>query len=261
MSDAWVIDPGTRVTNVWSSTTGIASHPSLVAIDGRGVIFSHGVAAVDLTDRRHDGLSPGRPFRDGDVADETLARAFLRWMLTGAGQIMRSRAILFPLPTSTSDEVASHWKYLARAVGGRPVIADRPTAVALGLGLSVETERAHLLIEVTSDFVEIGIVSRGAVIAEHLIRGEPESWGLLVDLVRSMLLGLDPDDELDIREEGLHLVASEPQSQLLARLLADGVGVPVLITDAETHPVLLGASQMFIAGRLWPRPTLSRAWL
>lgn len=249
MSDSWVIDPGTRVTNVWSSATGIVSHPSLVAIDGRGVILSHGFAAVDLTGRHHDTLSPGLPFRDGDVADETLARAFLRWLLAGAGQIMRSRAILFPLPTSTSDEVASHWKYLARAVGGRPVIADRPTAVALGLGLSVETERAHLLIEVTSDFVEIGVVSRGAVIAEHLIRGEPESWSILVDVVRSMLLHLDPDDELDIREEGLHLVAPEPQSKLLARLLADGVGVPVLLTDSDTHPVLFGASEMLLLAR------------
>ncbi len=246
MRDSWVIDPGSRVTTVWSSSTGIVSHPSMVAVDGRGVILSHGIDAIDLTDRNHDRMSPGLPFKDGDVADETLARAFLRWLLAGAGQILRSRAILFPLPTSTTDEVASHWRYLARAVGGRPVIADRPTAVALGLGLSIETERAHLLIEVTSDFVEIGVVARGAVIAEHLIRGEPESWAVLVDVVTAMLLALDPDDELDIREEGLHLVAPEPQAQLLARLLADGVGVPVLVTGAETHPVLFGASQMLM---------------
>lgn len=156
----------------------------------------------------------------------------------------RRGAILFPLPTSTPEDVTSHWRRLARGLGSRPLIVDRPIALALGLGLSAETDRAHLLIEVTTDFVEISVVSRGAVIDEHLIRGEPESWATLIEMVGAVLIEVDPDHELDIREEGLHLVARDPESELLARLLADGLGIPVLITDAAFHPVLAGAAQI-----------------
>ncbi len=240
----WVIDPGARVTSVWSSSTGILSHPSLVAVDVGGAVRCHGGEAIRMTRRHGDLLSARRPFVGGDVADETAARAFLRWMMSGVGHVPRHGALLFPLPPSTTDEAVSRWKRLAQSVGARPVILDRLIAMALGLGLSVETERAHLLIEVRSDFTEVGVVSRGVVVAEHLIRDEPESWGQLVDVVLGLLLDLDPDLELDIREEGLQLTAPDPQSELLARLLADGVGIPVLVTRSDHHPVLLGARQI-----------------
>ncbi len=243
MRESWVIDPGTHVTSIWSSSTGLASHPSLVALDGRGTIVGHGLEAVRLVGGR-GRLDARRPFRDGEVVDEELARSYLRWLLTRAGHVLRRGAIVLPLPTSTPEPTAERWKRVANSVGVRPVIADRPTAVALGMSLSHETERAHLVIEVTTDFTEIAIVCRGVVVSERLIRGEPENWASLVDVIGAMLYHLDPDHELDIREEGLNLVASDPQSELLARILADGVGIPVLITDSDRHPVLLGAGQI-----------------
>lgn len=240
-----MIDAGAEVTTVWSAWRGTSSQPSVVAIDDRGVVRAHGRSALLAAARRSDDrLITRRPFAAGDVVDLALAGSFLRWLLAESAPRGRRGMILFPLPTSTSKEVASHWRRLAEKIGRSPVIAHRPIAVALGLGLSANGGRAHLLIEVTADFVEMGIVARGAVIAERLIHGEPESWASAVEMVGSMLFEIDPDDELDIREEGLYLVARDPQSELLARLLADGLGMPVLVTDAGTHPVVLGARQI-----------------
>ena len=161
----------------------------------------------------------------------------------GLGHCRRG-AIVLPLPSSTPDDVTSRWRSLALGLGRRPFFVDRPIALALGLGLSAESERAHLLIEVNPGFVEAGVVSRGVVISEHLLPGEPESWATLVDVVGSMLIEIDPDHELDIREEGLHLVARHPESELLSRLLAESLGISVLVTDAKRDPVLLGAAQI-----------------
>jgi hypothetical protein len=104
-----------------------------------------------------------------------------------------------------------------------------------------------MLIEVTPDFIEIGIISGGSLIAERTIRGAPSSWAA-VDVVGAMLGDIDPDDELDIRDEGLHLVAPDEDSSGLARQLADGLGVPVLLTGAACHPVVLGARQIVAVG-------------
>ncbi|MGH8913829.1 MAG: hypothetical protein ACRDZM_04850 [Acidimicrobiia bacterium] len=120
------------------------------------------------------------------------------------------------------------------------MIADRPTAVVLGLGLA-GADRAHLVVEVTSDWIEIGVVARGAVVVDHLCPGEPDSWTSLVAVVASLLHDLDPDDELDIREEGIHLVARAPEGEMLAHLLADGLGLAVLVTETDCNPVILGA--------------------
>lgn len=240
-----MIDAGTEVTTVWSAWRGTLSHPSAVAVDDHGVVRAHGGAALLAAARRSgERLTARRPFAGGDVVDMAMAGSFLRWLLAESVPRVRKGMILFPLPTSTSKEVASHWRQLAETTGRPPVIADRPIAVALGLGLSANDGRAHLLIEVTPDFVEIGIVARGAVIAERLIHGEPESWASAVEMVGLMLLEIDPDDELDIREEGLHLVARAPESELLAQLLVDGLGIPALVTGAEIHPVVLGARQI-----------------
>ena len=174
------------------------------------------------------------------MTSEPLAVALGR---LGAGHF-RNGAIVFPLPTSTPEDVTSRWRSLAIGMGSRPLIVDRPIALALGLGLAAESDRAHLLIEVTPDFVEIGVVWRGEVIREHLLPGEPESWATSVDLAGSLLIEIDPDHEHDIREEGLHLVARHPESDLLAGLLADSLDIAVLVTGTEHDPVLLGAFEI-----------------
>jgi actin-like ATPase involved in cell morphogenesis len=242
MSASLVVDAGAELTTVWSPWFGTATHPSLVAVDDRGMVRAHGAAAL-VAKSSDDRLTLRRPFAAGDVVDRYLARSLLVRLFSTYGLKTRRSAIVFPLPPSAPEKVTSHWRQLAADIGGRALFASRPIANAIGLGLGVEGDRAHLLIEVTADFVEVGIISGESLIAERTIP-KPAGWSPLVEMVGSMLRDADPDDELDIRAEGLHLVASPPATEELARMLADRLGTPVLVTGAGMHPVVLGARQI-----------------
>lgn len=239
---ALVLDIGSDRTVVWSRRNGMETHPSCVSVDHRGRIDGYGEAALQA-----DG-GPGSlvwPLLWGEVRDDLLARSFLRWLVSRSAQHKGRDPILLPLPAATPDHHSARWTRLVESVGSKWAVADRPLAIVLGLGLSPGSERARLVAEVTSDHTEVSVISSGRVATGQLHR-PPLSGDHLVDHLGSVLRDLDPDDELDIREEGIHLVAPEKIADSLAHSIADGLGTPVLVTGTEANPAVMGAAEMLI---------------
>lgn len=252
-----VLDIGSERTVVWSRRNGMKTHPSVLWVDHRGRIGRYGEAAL-LTNEGGDSGSVARPFPRGEARDDLLARSFLRWVISRSAPHPGKGSILLPVPVATPDHLVSTWARLVESIGSRWAIADRPLAVALGLGLSPESERARLVAEVACDHTELSVISAGRVATSRLYRSPPLNADLVCHLA-TLLRGLDPDDELDIREEGIHLVASQRIVDDLARSIADGLGIPVLVTGAEANPAVRGGAEMLIDAMAARAAALSRA--
>jgi hypothetical protein len=171
-----VLDLGDEVSSVWSPETGALSLPSPVPFD---------------TDR---------PLQ----WDTHAASSFLASLLERSG-ITAIQGLPVILPVALSPVNATHgiWYEAVEDFGGDPLLVDRPLAAGVALDIQRDGRRSHLLAEVSGASIALAVVRSGMVVCSRRIaRHDVERMRHVTD---EWLRSLDPDDELEIRDGGVHL--------------------------------------------------------
>jgi actin-like ATPase involved in cell morphogenesis len=233
------VDIGPQFTSVWSPGGSLDAQPSVVAVDRSGEARAHGFRAVLGCARRSSGLRLVWPFERGRVGDPDLARQHLNWALEQVGRRRFRGKVILPVHTGLPESARRGWQALVESTRAHPVLLERPMTAALGLGLDVDGPQAHLVVELAGSLVEVSVVAEGSVVAARLLDPPPNGLFSVASAIQEMLRTLDPDHELDIRDDGIHLHgwSIETDATALAEL------VDVAIAPGSTMPsaVAIGA--------------------
>lgn len=140
---------------------------------------------------------------------------------------VRGTLVFLPLPADIPSELADSWCRVTRRMGARPVVVQRPIAAAAALGLEMPG-RSHLMIEAGEGTLEVSVVVDGVITASRLVRASDGGWRTVLETVARMLNALDPDEELDIRDAGLHAYGPDVhQTSFLAEMSGLAIAEPV----------------------------------
>jgi hypothetical protein len=207
-----VLDLGDDVSSLWSPITGTLSLPSSVAPE------------FDEPLPRH----------------KRAAGSFLASMLelSGNGSI-QGLQVLLPVRPSLRNATHTIWCEVVEEVGGDPLLVHRPLAAGVALDIESDGRRSHLMAEVSEASIDLAVVRSGSIVCSRRFARRDKTG--IRHFTDECLRTLDPDDELEIRDGGVHLygwAATRHAAETMAAIdlpLAGPVGVgPTVLEGART---------------------------
>ncbi len=176
LGDRLGIDLGTSNIVVYAWRRGIViREPSVVAIDQR----SRKVRAVGQQAQAMLGRTPGnivatRPLRDGVIADYSITREMLAYLIRKAcgtrGRIFRPLVVICIPSGATSVE---HRAALdaARSAGARDAIPiEEPMAAAIGANLPIAMPGGNMVVDIGGGTTDVAVISLGGVVVSDSLR-------------------------------------------------------------------------------------------
>lgn len=172
----------------------------------------------------------GRPSRIGAATGLGVALAEV-----GLGDI-RGVPVFLPLHAGLPGPAVDAWCRAVEMQGGSPMVVARPIAAAAALGLAM-AGRSHLMVGSEDGLVEASLVVDGSVTHSKAVDPTRGGWRTIIEALTAMLPSLDPDDELDVRDTGIHVFGQEVDD---LRALAELAGLEVASPRGDLLSVTAG---------------------
>ncbi len=261
-SDDLAIDLGTANTLVYAPGRGIVlNEPSAVALHKyTGEVLAVGTEAWKMLGREPRDTEVYRPIRNGTIDNfevtEKMLKAFINQV--HGGHQKRSHLVIGVPGSSTTLEQRSVRDAARDAKATRVDLVDEGLAAALGGGLSVDDEHAHLVVDIGGGTTNIAIIASGAVVSSISLTSAGNAMDEAIrDYVRgkySMQIGERTAEEVK-RELGTARQASESKNdnevkrtEIVGKDLSDGSAKAVDISAQEIGEALDPVLAEIIAG-------------
>lgn len=176
LGDRLGIDLGTATILVYARGRGIVvREPSVVAIDKT----SRRVLAVGEEAREMLGRTPGsivaiRPLRDGVIADYTVTRDMLAFLIRRAcGNRARllKPVVIVCIPSGATSVEQRAALDAARAAGARDAFPiEEPMAAAIGAGLPIGSPGGNMVVDIGGGTTDIAVISLGGIVVSDSLR-------------------------------------------------------------------------------------------
>ena len=170
------IDLGTANIVVYARGRGVVlREPSVVAIDKS----TRRVLAVGEEARQMLGRTPGsiiaiRPLRDGVIADYTVTRDMLAFLVRKAcGNRARffKPLVVVCIPSGATSVEQRAALDAARAAGARDAIPiEEPMAAAIGAGLPIASPGGNMVVDIGGGTTDIAVISLGGIVVSDSLR-------------------------------------------------------------------------------------------
>ena len=251
------IDLGTVNTLIYQPDRGILlNEPSVVAIDRYdGEVISVGHKALKLLGREPRRIEVHRPIRSGTIFNFEVAQKMLRTFIGKVNDGLRWGHYVVGIPGSATAVEQRSVRDAAHDAGGRRIdLVDEGLAAGLGAGLSIDDERAHLVIDIGGGTTNIAIVASGGVVYSMSLTAAGNAMDESIrDYVRSnycLQIGEYTAEALK-RELGAineNIEADERKLQVVGKQLSDGFACAVQITAEEVREALEPVINEIVAG-------------
>jgi rod shape-determining protein MreB len=158
------MDLGTANTLIFKKNRGVVlNEPSVVAINNEtGQVLAVGKEAKDYLGRTPPRISAIRPMKDGVIADFEITREMIKYFLFKVrekSRFFRPNLVIGVPSGITMVEKRAVVESVLEA-GARDVyLIEEPMAAAIGAGLSVQSTRANMIVDIGGGTTEVAIIS------------------------------------------------------------------------------------------------------
>jgi len=170
------IDLGTANIVVYARGRGVVlREPSVVAIDkATKRVLSVGEDAREMLGRTPGTIVAIRPLRDGVIADYSVTRDMLAFLVRKA---CGNRARLFKplvvvcIPSGATSVEQRAALDAARAAGARDAFPiEEPMAAAIGAGLPIASPGGNMVVDIGGGTTDIAVISLGGIVVSDSLR-------------------------------------------------------------------------------------------
>lgn len=176
LGDRLGIDLGTANVVVYARGRGIVlREPSVVAIEYRSRrVLAIGREAEAMLGRTPGNIVASRPLRDGVIADYSVTREMLAYLLRKAsgarGRIFRPLVVIC-IPSAATGVERRAALDAARSAGAREVVPiEEPMAAAIGAGLPIATAGGNMVVDIGGGTTDIAVISLGGIVVSDSLR-------------------------------------------------------------------------------------------
>jgi rod shape-determining protein MreB len=241
------VDLGTVNTLICIPGQGIIlNEPSVVALEKHSKeVVSVGRAAQKLLGREPRDLEVHRPMRCGTIDNFEVAQKMLKAFLKQAveGRHRRRHLVVGVPGSSTTIEQRSIREAARDAKAGRVDLVDEGLAAAVGVGVDLEDEHAHLVVDIGGGTTNIALVASGGVISSRSLAVAGNAMDEAIrDYVRgkfSIQIGECTAESIK-RSLGAadELSAPKQQLEIVGKQLSSGAGLAVTIESEDVLEAL-----------------------
>lgn len=162
-SEDMAMDLGTANTLIFKKNKGIVlNEPSVVAINNEtGQVLAVGKEAKDYLGRTPPRISAIRPMKDGVIADFETTREMIKYFLIKVREKARifQPNLVIGVPSGITMVEKRAVIESALEAGARDVyLIEEPMAAAIGAGLSVESTKANMIVDIGGGTTEVAII-------------------------------------------------------------------------------------------------------
>ncbi|HTG85498.1 MAG TPA: rod shape-determining protein [Pyrinomonadaceae bacterium] len=252
------IDLGTVNTLIYHPSRGLlVNQPSVVAIDRYdGEVVSVGHKAARLLGREPRGLEVHRPIRCGTIFNFEVTQKMLRSFIGSVTEGYRRGYYVVGVPGSATAVEQRSVRDATRDAGGSRVdLVDEGLAAGLGAGLSLDDERAHLVVDIGGGTTNIAIIASGGVVSSMSLTAAGTAMDDSIrDYVRAnycLQIGEYTAEALKKQLGTLSddaLAGEERKIEIVGKHLSDGSACAVHISAEEIREALEPVLVEIVAG-------------
>jgi rod shape-determining protein MreB len=190
VSDSMAIDMGSASTIISVRGRGVVvDEPSVIAVNKvSGEVLAVGREARLMQGREARDVAVIAPLVDGVVADFERTQAmldhFVRKARSGFSHFSR-RAVMSVLSGVTQVEQRALLSAAEKAHIGRVYMVEEGLAAAIGAGVSIDDQRASVVVDIGGSTTNIAVVTGGAIVQAHAERvGSSDIDAAIIDRLR-----------------------------------------------------------------------------
>ena len=234
------IDLGTSTTQVYVEGRGIVlSEPSVMATDERNSkMIAVGRAAENLLSRSPETVKLHRPLVHGVIADYSVTRTMLGYILSKCVRSVQRLRIMIGVPSTASNvEKRAVMEAVYQAGAKEAFLIETAAAAALGVNLPVYDPVGNMVVDIGGGTTEVAVVSLGGVVESESIKTAGDAFDeAIVRYVRrkhNILIGKRTAEELKIGIACLVPRAEVGIQEVKGRCLTTGLPKSVKISSVE----------------------------
>src|SRR3954469_6400051 len=236
------VDLGTVNTLIYAPDQGvILDEPSVVALEKHSKeVLCVGRAAQKLIGREPRDIEVYRPLRGGTIDNFEVAQKMLKQFLKLArdGRHRRSHLVIGVPGSSTTIEQRSVREAARDAKAGRVDLVDEGLAAAVGAGVNLDDEHAHLIVDIGGGTTNIAVVASGGVVSSRSLPvggiSMDEAIRDFVKIKHSLLIGEVTAEQIKCELGSADNASSEHyEMEVVGKQLTNGAGESLVI-DSES---------------------------
>jgi rod shape-determining protein MreB len=260
-SDDLAVDLGTVNTVIYEPGKGVVlNEPTAVALNKyTGEVLAVGEEAYKLLGREPQDTDVHRPVANGTIVNFNAVEKMLAAFIFRAhgNRNKRSRLVIGVPGASTALEQRSVRDAARDAKAVHVDLVDEGLAAALGSGLSLENEQAHLVVDIGGGTSNVAVVASGAIVSSYSL---PVAGNKMDEAIQSyvrskyeMQIGERTAEEVK-RELGAFLKTQSEQGgeerklEVIGKGVTDGMGKIVMLSSAEVREALEPVITEIVAG-------------
>jgi len=245
LSQAVGIDLGTSNILVYAKGRGIVvREPSVVAISDNEIV-AMGEEARAMLGRTPDAITAVKPVQDGVIANFSITRKMLRYLLTrvcGRRKIFKPQVCICIPSGATAVEKRAVIEAALSAGARRAIPVEEPMAAAIGAGIEVTSPNGHLVVDIGGGTTDIAVISLGGIVLSESIRlGGSEMDAMITRQIKrsyNLIIGERTAEDIKIKIGSAYPLPSESSVTVKGRDIVAGLPKTIEISSEEVREAL-----------------------
>jgi len=258
LGDRLGIDLGTATIVVYVQGRGIVvREPSVVATDGDGgKVLAVGEEAQAMLGRTPGNIIAKRPLRDGVIADYSVTRDMLAYLIRKAcgprARIFKPTAVICipSAPTSVERRAALDATHAAGASKVIPI--EEPMAAAIGAGLPIASAGGNMVVDIGGGTTDIAVISLGGVVVSDSLRigGNhlDEAITRHIKRVYNLDIGERTAESIKMQIGSAYEMEEECEGEVRGRDVMTGLPKTVSVSSVEIRSAMSEAVSAIVEG-------------
>ena len=234
------IDLGTSTVQVYVEGRGVVlSEPSVMATDERNSkMIAVGRSAEDLLSRSPETVKLHRPLVHGVIADYSVTRTMLGYILSKCVRSVQRLRIMIGVPSAASNvEKRAVMEAVYQAGAKEAFVIETAAAAALGVNLPVYDPVGNMVIDIGGGTTNVAMLSLGGIVVSKSLHLGSLDFNAAIrdylryqyDVVKDVLRETPPELAADIMEHGIVLTGGGAKLKGMDQFFTQELGVPVLM--------------------------------
>ena len=251
------IDLGTANIVVYARGRGVVlREPSVVAIDkATRRVLSVGEAAREMLGRTPGTIVAIRPLRDGVIADYSVTRDMLAFLIRKAcgnkSRFFKPLVVVCIPSGATSVELRAALD-AARAAGARDAFPiEEPMAAAIGAGLPIATPGGNMVVDIGGGTTDIAVISLGGIVVSDSLRvgGNQLDESIIrhIRRVYNLDIGERTAENIKIDIGSACKTDGEQEMEVRGRDIVSGLPQTVTVSSIEVRDALFESVSQIVA--------------
>lgn len=242
------IDLGTATIIVYARGRGIVvREPSVVAIDKTTRrVLAIGEEAREMLGRTPSSIVAIRPLRDGVIADYTVTREMLAFLIRracGPKARLFKPVVVVCIPSGATNVEMRAALDAARAAGAREAYPiEEPMAAAIGAGLPIANPGGNMVVDIGGGTTDIAVISLGGIVVSDSLRvgGNQLDEAIIrhIRRVYNLDIGERTAEDIKIRIGSACRTNGEEEMEVRGRYIVTGLPQTVTVSSIEVRDAL-----------------------